>query len=79
MVTVPPPVFVNVTVCVTLLATLILPKLMLAGLAPRLPDGTAVPERAMLVGALLALLVMLTLPVAAPLTVGAKVKVSVAL
>ena len=52
---------------------------MLDGFVAIIPGVTAVPEREIVTGELLALLTMLMLPVALPATVGAKVTVSVAL
>ena len=72
MVTDVPPVLVNVSDRLAWLPTWTLPKARLVGFALSVPGVTPVPERGMLRLGLEPLEVMLTLPLAAPLTVGAK-------
>ena len=68
----------TVTVWVVFVPTVKLPKLTLAGLASRVPGAKPVPEIEIVLGELEALLTMLTLPLALPEAVGAKINVRVA-
>jgi len=73
------PLLVSVTPSELLRPTFTLPKLKLLGLALSCAVAVApVPDRAIVVGELLALLETATLPVALPAAVGAKATLSVA-
>jgi hypothetical protein len=71
-----PPELVRVSDKLLLLPVRTLPNARLEGLAASVPGATPVPESAMLKLGLEPLEVMLTLPLTAPLVVGAKVTVN---
>lgn len=71
-----PPVLVSVSDKLELLPTVMLPNARLVGLGVNVPCVTPVPESGMLKLGLLPLEVILTLPLALPLAVGAKFTVN---
>ena len=72
-------VLLIVIVSTSLLPTARLPKLTVVGFAAKLPGPKALPVRSIAVGELAALLTILRLPLAVPVTVGANFKLTVAL
>lgn len=79
MLTAVPPVFVTVSVSAKSLPTVTLPKLRLVGFDPSVPGVTAVPESAIVNVGFDPSEVMVTLPLAAPAVVGAKLTLNVVL